>query len=153
MRRLFAHRIFLAGLLFGITACSTPRDPVLENPIPAPAPGADTFADRQMRLASYREEIGDDSHRLYLAATQVEISDGIQEREAWILAQAYLHAWIDKHASIIEMKQSPLEWIAENMSAATNGPGPTIRVNKVNGSIQRSDSLQLVWPESFRDKL
>ena len=156
MKRTVALGLLAAGLLFVTVGCETATEPALNQPsaaTPSPAPGADTFKDRQERLAGYRAEFDGDVRKLYTAATLVDVSDGIQEREAWILANSYLQAWVDKSALIIEMKQSPLHWIAENMSAATNGPGPTIQVNKDNGSIQRKGSLQLVWPESFRDKL
>lgn len=149
--------LLLAGIALAVGGCSTPPAEEAPSsaaaPLPPADPANDTFEARQERLAAYRAEFLNDTRKLYRAATRVDPSDGVQEREAWILARSYLEAWVDSSATIIEIKQSPLEWIAENMSPATNGPGPTIRVNKENGSIRRQGSLQLVWPESFRDLL
>jgi hypothetical protein len=143
----------LGALAFFPGCATSPAAPVLNLPPPPASAAEDTFEARQERLAAYREHFASDLRRLYRAATEVNVADGVQEFEAWVLAQSYLAAWVDPSALIIELKQDPADWIAENMSAATEGPGPTIRVNRHNGSIRRQGSLQLVWPESFRDKL
>ena len=145
IRRLAA--LLALGALLG---CTSP-EPV-SPPVPAtPAADEDTFAARQARLQAYQDAIGRDPQALYRAAVAADETDGIDEYEAWVLATAYLTAFVDGPASIIEIKRTPTEWVAENFLGAAQRPGPTIRVRQDDGTIRRQGALQVVRPLDFRE--
>ena len=111
-------------------------------------------SDLERRLGDYAERLGHTFRGTWIAASQVNLTDGVDEYDAYVLSAAYLYAHINLCSSIRTLREEPRRWVAETLVGEPPGdPGPPIFVEKVSGATSSPNNKTVTDPKTYLEQL
>ena len=119
---------------------------------------ADERTDRERRLGECAERLGMTFRQTWTAAAAVDVSDGVDECEAYTLSSAYLSAHIATCSVITDLQEERSRWVASTSigepppgGVTREDDGPRIHVDKSTGATSSPENITVSDPKSYLD--